>query len=97
VRPQLSLFNPADKADALPLSPALLAKLSNDEKGVLVLLKENRSARATELAERLGKNPGRLNGLMRTLHRTLHDEGVTLFAAETLPSGETLYRYQGKD
>ncbi|MBL0196973.1 MAG: BREX-2 system phosphatase PglZ [Myxococcales bacterium] len=97
VKPQLSLFNPADKADALPLSPALLARLSNDEKAVLVLLKENGSARATELAERLGKNPGRLNGLMRTLHRTLHDEGVTLFAAETLPSGETLYRYQGKD
>lgn len=93
-QPQLSLFNPADKADALPLPKALLARLSNDEKSVLVLLKENGSARATELAERLKKNPGRLNGLMVTLRRTLHAEGLTLFADEQLPSGETMYRYQ---
>jgi hypothetical protein len=96
-RPQLSLFNPADKAASLPLPAALLAKLTNDEKTVLVLLKENGSARASELAQRLNKNPGRLNGLMRTLRRTLHTEGFTLFADEVLPNGETMYRYQGKE
>jgi hypothetical protein len=37
---------------------ALLARLSVDEKSVLVLLRENGSARASELAERLKKNPG---------------------------------------
>ena len=61
---------------------------------MLVLLKENGSARASELADRLRKNPGRLNGLMRTLRRALHAEGLVLFADEVLPSGETLYRYQ---
>ena len=94
---QLSLFNPADRAESLPLPPALRARLSNDEKAVLVLLRENGSARASELAERLNKNPGRLNGLMRTLRRTLHAEGLTLFVDELLPSGETMYRYQGKE
>jgi len=34
---------------------------------------------------------------MRTLRRTLHEAGVTLFSDEVLPSGETMYRYQGKD
>jgi hypothetical protein len=29
---QLSLFNPADRAGSLPLPPALIAKLSADEK-----------------------------------------------------------------
>ena len=92
--PQLSLFDPADKAAGLGLPPALLERLTKDEKAVLVLLKENKSARASELAERLAKNPGRLNGLMRTLRRTLHAEGLVLFSDEVLPSGETLYRHQ---
>ncbi|MDC0721694.1 BREX-2 system phosphatase PglZ [Nannocystis bainbridge] len=96
-KPQLTLFNPAERADALPLPPELLAKLGNDEKSVLVLLRENGSARASELAERLRKNPGRLNGLMVTLKRALHASGHTLFTDEKLPSGETMYRYQGKD
>lgn len=91
---QLSLFNPAEKADRLPLPPALLARLPDDQKAVLVLLSENGSARANELAERLGKNPGRLNGLMRILRRTLHAEGFVLFTDEVLPSGDVLYRYQ---
>ena len=97
LRAQLSLFNPADKAGTLPVSPALLGRLSNDEKTILVLLRENGSARASELAERLQKNPGRLNGLMRTLRRTLHGEGHVLFTDEVLPSGETMYRYAGKE
>ncbi len=94
---QLSLFNPADKAGALPLPAALLEKLSMDEKSILVLLRETGSARASELAERLKKNPGRLNGLMRALRRTLHAEGHVLFSDEVLPSGETMYRYQPKE
>ena len=93
---QLSLFNPADKAGSLPLPAALLDRLSIDEKSILVLLRENGSARSSELAERLKKNPGRLNGLMRGLRRTLHAEGHVLFTDEVLPSGETMYRYQAK-
>ncbi len=94
---QLSLFIPADKAGALPLPATLLEKLSVDEKSILVLLRETGSARASELAERLKKNPGRLNGLMRALRRTLHAEGHVLFTDEVLPSGETMYRYQAKE
>jgi len=93
-KPQLSLFDPAEKADTLPLDAAVLDSLSRDEKAVLVLLKENGSARASELADRLNKNPGRLNGLMRTLRRSLHKHGIVMFTDENLPSGETLYRYQ---
>ncbi|MFC1482324.1 BREX-2 system phosphatase PglZ [Myxococcota bacterium] len=93
-KPQLSLFNPEEKAASLGLSAATLRRLSSDQKAVLVLLKENGSARASELAERLAKNPGRLNGLMRTLRRTLYSEELVLFSDEVLPSGETLYRYQ---
>lgn len=97
VKPQLRLFETSDRADALPLPPALLKRLSNDEKSVLVLLRENGTARATELSDRLKKNPGRLNGLMVTLRRTLHAEGLTLFDDEKLPNGETMYRYLGKE
>ncbi|MFO0554342.1 MAG: BREX-2 system phosphatase PglZ [Polyangiaceae bacterium] len=94
---QLSLFTPADKAGTLPLPPALLEKLSVDEKAILVLLRDAGSARASELAERLKKNPGRLNGLMRSLRRTLHEGGHVLFSDEVLPSGETMYRYQPQE
>ncbi len=96
-KPQLSLFNPADRAESLPLPAALIARLSPDEKTVLVLLRDNGTARASELAERLKKNSGRLNGLMVILRRTLHAEGHILFTDERLPSGETMYRYQGKE
>lgn len=91
---QLSLFNPADRAASLPIPKALLERLSADERSILVLLRENGLARASELAARLKKNPGRLNGLMRSLRRTLHAEGHVLFSDEVLPSGETLYRYR---
>ncbi|MBL0197147.1 MAG: hypothetical protein IPQ09_23545 [Myxococcales bacterium] len=86
----------ADQAGSLPLPASLLDRLSIDEKSILVLLRENGSARSSELAERLNKNPGRLNGLMRGLRRTLHAEGHLLFTDEVLPSGETMYRYQAK-
>lgn len=94
---QLSLFNLADKAGSLPLPAALIEKLTVDEKSILVLLRETGSARASELAERLKKNPGRLNGLMVSLRRTLHASGHVLFSDERLPSGETMYRYQSKE
>lgn len=91
---QPKLFEPASRVASLPLPAELLERLSEDEKAVLVLLHENGTARASELAERLKKNPGRLNGLMRTLRRTLHTGGVEAFADEVLPTGETLYRYK---
>lgn len=94
---QRSLFDLADRADSLPLPATLIAKLSEDEKHILVLLRDTGSARASELAERLAKNPGRLNGLMRALRRTLHAEGHVLFTDEVLSSGETMYRYQHKE
>jgi hypothetical protein len=95
-KPQLSLFNPADKASSLPLPAALIDKLSADQRSILVILRDAGSARASELAERLKKNPGRLNGLMVSLRRTLHADGHVLFTDEVLPSGETMYRYQPK-
>ena len=96
-KPQLSLFDPAEKAESLPLPAEVREKLGKDEKAVLVLLRENGSARASELAERLKKNPGRLNGLMVTLRRTLHAAGHPLFTDERLPNGETMYRYTAKE
>ena len=78
----------------LPLPAEVLAELSRDQKAILVLLKDNGLARASELAERLGKNPVRLNGLMRTLRRTLHKAGLVLFTDSVLPSGETQYQYE---
>jgi len=95
--PQLSLFDPDAKAASLPLPAAVLASLDRDQKAVLVLLAENGAARASELAERLAKKPGRLNGLMRALRRRLHAGGCVLFTDEVLPSGETLYRYQAPE
>ncbi len=87
-------FDPADRAGSLGLPPAVLEHLTREHLAVLVLLKENGAARASELASQLRKNPGRLNGLMRTLRRELHERGLVLFTDEVLPSGETLYRYQ---
>jgi hypothetical protein len=94
---QPSLFDPADRADSLPLPATLIDRLSGDERSVLVLLRDNGTARASELAEMLKKNPGRLNGLMRALRRTLYEKGHVLFSDEVLPSGETMYRYEPKD
>jgi hypothetical protein len=93
-KPQLKLFDAGDKAVSLPISATVLAKLSVDEKAVLVLLFENKTARSSELATKLNKNPGRLNGLMRNLRRTLHSEGLVLFTDEILPTGETMYSFK---
>jgi hypothetical protein len=94
---QVNMFDPASKAARLPLPEEVRSKLTRDELAVLVLLQENGSARASELAAKLKKNPGRLNGLMHTLRRTLHVAGLELFSAQTLPNGETMYRYEHRE
>ncbi len=93
---QLFLFNAAGTADSLPLPAAVIAQLNGDEKAILVLLRQTGSARASELAANLKKNPGRVNGLMVALRRTLHTAGHVIFTDEKLPSGETMYRYLAK-
>ncbi|MBL8622247.1 MAG: BREX-2 system phosphatase PglZ [Myxococcales bacterium] len=93
--PQLQLFDPSGRADALALPPELLAKLATDERTFLVLLKENGSLKTTEIATRMSKPVSRVNGLVVQLRRKLHGAGIELFTSETLPSGETLFRYQG--
>jgi hypothetical protein len=87
-------LNPADKALALPIPEDLRVKLSADQLTILVVLRENGSARSSELAQLLKKNPGRLNGLMTALRRLLHEHQVIMFTDENLPTGETLYRYK---
>ena len=72
-------------------------RLGSDEKAVLEILRANGSARTSELASRLTRNPMRMIGLIRALRRVLHDEGVSLFVDEVLPDGETMYRYLNKE
>jgi hypothetical protein len=43
----------------------------------------------------MSKAPNRVNGFVAQLRRKLHTGGVELFTNETLPSGETLFRYVG--
>lgn len=92
-RPQLDLFDAGAKAASLPLPADLLAKLSADERTFLVLLKENGSLKTSEISARMSKAPNRVNGFIAQLRKKLHPQGVELFTAETLPSGETQYRY----
>ena len=93
--PQLQLFDPSGRADALAIPAELLAKLATDERSFLVLLKENGSLKTTEIATRMSKPVSRVNGLVVQLRRKLHGAGLELFTSETLPSGETMFRYQG--
>ena len=94
---QLSFFDPAPRVDVVGLPEAVLASLGKDEKAVLVLLHDNGSARTSELAGQLGKTPARMNGLMRTLRRSLHASGHVLFTDELLPDGETNYIYHPQE
>lgn len=94
-QPQLQLFDPGARAEALPLPVELLAKLGGDERSFLVLLQENGSLKTSEIATRMSKPVARVNGLIVQLRRKLHTAGVELFTSETLPSGETLFRFQG--
>jgi hypothetical protein len=92
-RPQLDLFDPGAKAGALGLPEELLGKLGADERTFLVLLKENGTLKASEVVARMKKPGSRVNGLIVQLRRKLHAASLELFAIETLPSGETQYRY----
>ncbi len=94
-RPQLNLFDAGAKASALPIPADVLAKLANDERSFLVLLKENGSLKTSEVSSRMNKPPNRVNGFVAQLRRKLHAGGVELFSTESLPSGETLFRYLG--
>lgn len=92
-RPQLDLFDGGARAAALPVPADLLGKLSADERTFLVVLKENGALKTSEIAAQMSKTPPRVNGLIVQLRRRLHAAGIELFSIETLPSGETLYRY----
>ncbi len=94
---QPSLFDPGARAEGLPLPAEVLAALGDDERALLVILRDVKTARASELAERLGKNPLRLNGLLVQLRRKLHAQELVLFGDELLPTGETMYRYLGEE
>ena len=83
----------AERAGGLGLPDAVLKGLSVDERAMLVLLKENGSARSTELAALVGRSPARLPGQMTQLGRALHKAGCPRFETQDLPSGEILYRY----
>lgn len=70
----------------------LAERLAPDERQLLLLVHENGTVRTSELAQRLGKAPLRVNGMARQLKRKLLDMGVVLFRDELLSDGETLYR-----
>ena len=91
----MGLFDLGARADALPIPAAVLGALSDDERTVLVLLKQNGRATTSELAGRLGKNPGRLKGLMVRLRRRLHGQGLMVFDEEALPTGESSFVWVG--
>lgn len=93
----MSLFDLEDRAETLPLPEDVLQKLSVDERKVLVLLKENGTAKTTDLATLLGKAPGRMNGFMVQLKKTLFTFQLELFQVEVLPSGEPQFKYTGKE
>ena len=90
---QRHLFEHAEDADLLGLPASLEERLSATEKAVLVLLRQNQSARLSELAEHLDRPLGRLSGLMSKLERRLGESGLRRFERQALEGGEWLYRY----
>jgi hypothetical protein len=94
-RPQLDLFDLGAKASAgsLGVPDELLARLGPDERTFLVLLQENGTLKTSEVVARMKKPAPRVNGLVVQLRRKLHAASLELFAIETLPSGETQFRY----
>jgi hypothetical protein len=92
-RPQLDLFDAGAKASALGIPDELVAKLTADERSFLVLLKENGTLKSSEVVSRMNKPSSRVNGLVAQLRRKLHAASLELFISETLPSGETQFRY----
>ncbi len=94
-KPQMDLFDAGQRADALPVPADALARLSPDERTFLVLLKENGSLKTSDVAQRMRKPPNRVNGFVVQLRRRLSNAGVDIVAIETLPSGESMFRYTG--
>jgi hypothetical protein len=71
----------------------VVAGLDTAERAALVVLAENASVRARDLAPKLGKPAGRIAGFMTRLNRRLHQSGIESFRAEVLPSGEAQYHH----
>ncbi|QRK05238.1 BREX-2 system phosphatase PglZ [Archangium violaceum] len=80
-------------ASTLGLAGNVLELLDAAERAALVVLAQNGSARSTDLAPRIGKQPGRVAGFMTQLNRKLHRVGVTFFKTETLPTGDVQYHH----
>ncbi len=80
-------------ASALGLARNVLELLDAAERAALVVLAQNGSARSTDLAPRIGKQPGRVAGFMTQLNRKLHRVGVTFFKTEALPTGDVQYHH----
>jgi hypothetical protein len=92
-RPQLDLFDLGAKAGSLGMPDEVLAKLSSDERTFLVLLEENGTLKTSDVVVRMKKLAPRINGMVAQLRRKLHTASLELFLTETLPSGETQFRY----
>ncbi len=90
---QADLFVLADHAARSGLPDSVLSVLTEEQRTVLAVLAQNGTARTSELAQLLETNPMRVNGLMAHLRRRLAPAGALCFEDETLPSGETLYRF----
>lgn len=58
-----------------------------------MLLKENGTLKTSEVVLRMRKTAPRVNGLIAQLRRKLHAASLEPFATETLPGGETQFRY----
>jgi hypothetical protein len=82
---------------ALGLTPAIMNALESDERLALRVLAKAGTARTGELAARLGRSPDRMEGMMRMLRRKLHKLGSPMIDNETLPDGEALFRFTGKE
>ena len=92
-RRQAELFNPVDHVHKVGLGEEMLEALDDDHKAVLALLQQNGTARVSELAAQLGRPAGRISFLMAKLRKIMAKGGAPRFSQETLPDGETLYRY----
>ena len=90
-RPEVELL--AARIGRLRIPEAVVAGLDTAERAALVVLAENASVRARDLAPKLGKPAGRIAGFMTRLNRRLHQSGIESFRAEVLPSGEAQYHH----
>ncbi|MBN2195245.1 MAG: BREX-2 system phosphatase PglZ [Polyangiaceae bacterium] len=74
-----------------------LAPLSETERRVVSLVRENQSVRLSAIAQHIGKTPIRAAGFMQLLVRKLSDLRCPCLSVEMLPDGDRLYRYQEVD